>query len=98
MKADNMKRKPGFISHQVKDIYYIVPIESASKNNHCFIRCNETAFSVWEWLEKDKTEIELVQSMQKRYSIDQSQAEEDVQMILQALRAKHLLEETRLDH
>lgn len=88
-----MKRKQGFISHQVNDIYYIVPVGSTSEDNHCLIRCNETAFSVWKWLENDMTTDELVQSMQQLYGIDQSQAEEDVEMILLTLREKHLLEE-----
>ena len=88
-----MKRKKGFISHQDDGIYYIVPVGKTNEENHCLIRCNGTAFTVWNWLEEDTTEQDLVHRMKDHYGIDQSQAESDVRMILQTLREKNLLEE-----
>ena len=93
-KGKQMRRKKGFISHQADGVHYIVPVGKASTENHCLIRCNGTAFSVWNWLEEDTTEWELVHHMRDRYGIDQSQAENDVRMILQTLRNNNLLDES----
>ena len=89
-----MKRKHGFISHQIDGIYYVVPVGNEIIENNYLIRCNETAFSIWMWLEKDMTEDDLVHNMQECYGIDQAKALIDVRKILQSLREKSLLEES----
>lgn len=88
-----MKRKEGFVSHTIGDKNYIVAVGDKSEQYNCVITCNGTAFYLWELLEEECSEPQLVQAILEEYEVSEEQAQKGVANTLDILRKNHLLDE-----
>lgn len=57
---------------------------------------NKTASVIWELLETPKTILEIVQEMNKRFSVDSAVLTDDVEQIIKTLTSKRLIEHSQV--
>lgn len=72
-----MKIKDGFMLRQVAGQNVVLPADSAL-NLNLMITLNETGAFLWEHLQNDTTEAELVAALLKDYDVDEATARECV--------------------
>ena len=87
-----MKIKNGFLLRQVGEQTVVVAVGEESRNFNGIIRLNDTGRFLWENLQKDITEKELVRIMLLEYDIDGATAEADVADFIETLKEADLLE------
>lgn len=87
-----MKIKNGFLLRQVGEQNIVVAVGEESRNFNGIIRLNDTGRFLWENLQKDITEKELVRIMLLEYDIDGATAEADVADFIETLKEADLLE------
>jgi len=73
-----MKRKDDFVKQNVGGENLLVPIGAQVMDLNGIIVLNETASFIWDLLEKDRTEEELIKALTEEYEIDPQSAKEDV--------------------
>ena len=88
-----MKRKPGFIVREIAGKTVAVAVGSASKEFHGMITLNSTGLFIWNQLERDTTEEEIVSELIKVYDVDESRAKNDVHNVLEVLKNAKILTE-----
>ena len=88
-----MKIREGFILRQVMDIYVIIGIGSEAYIPNQIMSVNETGAFLWGLLEKGAEEQELVKDLMGEYDVDAQTAKQDVDVFLERLREKALIEE-----
>ena len=88
-----MKIKEGFMLRQVADEYVVVPIGETVLDFNGMINLTESAGFLWECLEKERTEDELIVCLQAEYEVDAKTAEEDIAEFLKKLKENGFLEE-----
>ncbi len=88
-----MKIKNGFLLRQVGEQNIVVAVGEESRNFNGIIRLNDTGRFLWENLQKDITEKELVRIMLLEYDIDGATAEADVADFIITLKEAKLLEQ-----
>lgn len=86
-----MKVKNGFLLRQVGEQYVVVAVGEESRNFNGIIRLNETGAFLWENLQQDIPEKELVRIMLLEYDIDGATAEADVRNFIETLKEADLL-------
>ena len=86
-----MKVKNGFLLRQVVEQYVVVAVGEESRNFNGIIRLNETGAFLWENLQQDIPEKELVRIMLLEYDIDGATAEADVRNFIETLKEADLL-------
>lgn len=86
-----MKIKNGFLLRQVGTQNVVVAVGEESRNFNGIIRLNDTGRFLWENLQKDIEEKELVRIMLLEYDIDGATAEADVADFINTLREADLL-------
>jgi hypothetical protein len=91
--ADDMKHNPNYILHKRADTSVIVPIGGAARDFPGMITVNETGAMLWEMLDNEHTEAELVAALHDRYDEPQSRLAADVQEFLRSLRQAYALAE-----
>lgn len=72
-----MKIKDGFMLRQVAGQNVVLPADSAL-NLNLMITLNETGAFLWEHLQNDTTEAELVAALLNDYDVDEATARECV--------------------
>lgn len=87
-----MKIKNGFLLRQVGEQNIVVAVGEESRNFNGIIRLNDTGRFLWENLQNDIPEKELVRIMLLEYDIDGATAEADVRGFIETLREADLLE------
>lgn len=87
-----MKIKNGFLLRQVGEQNVVVAVGEESRNFNGIIRLNETGRFLWENLQQDIPEKELVRIMLLEYDIDSATAEADVHNFIETLKEADLLE------
>ncbi len=87
-----MKIKNGFLLRQVGEQNVVVAVGEESRNFNGIIRLNETGRFLWENLQQDIPEKELVRIMLLEYDIDGATAEADVHNFIETLKEADLLE------
>lgn len=88
-----MRLKEGFILHEVGEEHMAVATGEAAKAFNGIIRNNETAAYIFELLQKETTEEEIVAAMCQRYDADESVIAADVARIIVKVREAGLLNE-----
>lgn len=88
-----MKRNPQFIMSTVIGKPVLVPVGSAAGAYHGMLCLNETGACLWEMLEKDCTEEQLVAGLLEQYEVAEEIAALDVKNFLHKLRSVGALEE-----
>ena len=89
-----MKQNPNFLLRQVAGSAVVVPVGPAAKRFPGMMRLNESGQFLWELLQNNKTEQELVDAMMVRYEVGFQQATQDVAAFLTRLRSVGALDET----
>lgn len=87
-----MRLKRGFVSSKAGEDYVAVATGEASKNFNGLIRNNATASFLFEQLQKETSEEELVQALLARYEVEEEIARNDVSTFVEKLQKEHLLE------
>ncbi len=87
-----MKIKNGFLLRKVGEQNIVVAIGDESRDFNGIIRLNETGRFLWEKLQNETTEKNLVSAMLLEYDIDEATAENDTADFIESLKEANLLE------
>lgn len=87
-----MKIKNGFLLRKVGEQNIVVAIGDESRDFNGIIRLNETGRFLWEKLQSETTEKNLVSAMLMEYDIDEATAENDTADFIESLKEANLLE------
>ncbi|MBQ4105003.1 MAG: PqqD family protein [Clostridia bacterium] len=87
-----MKIKENFMLRKVADCYVVVPVGSAVADFNGMINLNEAGAFLWQLLENETTEDEVVNSMLQQYEVDEAVARADVKNFITELKNADLLE------
>ena len=88
-----MKIKKGFVLRDLAGQYVVVPVGAASKKFNGIIYLNETGSFLFNELQVNLTEEELVSKLLGEYDIDEATAKSDVKEFIENLRKAKLLDE-----
>lgn len=88
-----MRVKEGFIVKKVIDDYVVVPVGDNFMDFSSIINLNETGAFLWQCMENDITEDELVNLLSKEYEVDASEVKDDVADFIESLKNAKLLSE-----
>lgn len=86
-----MKASNEFIFKKAKDAGVVIPIGKRSGKFHGMVTLNETGCFLWELLQDERTEDELVAALADNYDTDADRARADVKAFLLKLRDADLL-------
>jgi len=86
-----MKLKPGFILRPYGTQWVAVAVGDARSKN-LMLSMNKTGAFLWECLQKDTTEEELLTQLTDKYNITPQAARADLQQLLNVLKHHDLLE------
>ena len=87
-----MKVKPGYMLRKVVEIYVIIGIGDEAYTPNEILSLNETGAFLWRILEKGAEKPELAAALQREYDTDPQTAERDVDVFLEMLRGKALID------
>ncbi len=87
-----MKIKNGFILRKVGSQNVVVAVGEASRSFNGIIRLNDTGKYLWEKLQNNVTEEQLLADMLSDYNIDGQTARSDIDRFINSLREASLLE------
>ena len=86
-----MKLKPGFITQDIDDVQFLVPVGAEAFSG--IVRSNRTAAFIVNLLKEETTEERIVDALFERYDAPKEEIAADVKEILSILRSIHALEE-----
>lgn len=86
-----MKILEGFVLKNIAGANIVVPVGSNTVSFNAVITLNESGAFLWQQLESDKTEEELVLSLLKEYDVDEATARCDVKEFVAKLTEAGLL-------
>ena len=87
-----MKIKEGFMLKEVCGEYLVVPVGTQSIDFKNIIKLNETGVLLWNTLENDVTEQDLIDAILKEYSAEELVVAQDVTLFCQKLSEAGILE------
>ncbi len=87
-----MKIKSGFIMSRINDVDVVVAVGETSVNFNAVITLNSTGSFLWNLLQKDTTEQQLVDAMLDKYDIDEATAKRDIEAFVAKARSAGILE------
>lgn len=87
-----MKIKDGFIVRQIAGKYMAIPVGSRTKELHGMIALNETAAFLWNKMEKDVTQDELISAVLNEYDVEQTEAEKFISDFIAELQKEGMLD------
>ena len=87
-----MKIKKGFIVRQIAGQNVAIAIGEMSKKFHGMIKLNDTGLFIWNLLQNDVTEDEIVAAMTSEYEVDKETATADVRRIVGVLKDAGIVE------
>ncbi|MGN1339466.1 MAG: PqqD family protein [Oscillospiraceae bacterium] len=86
-----MKIKDGFLLKKVGGQNVVVALGEASRSFNGIIRLNDTGVFLWEQLQQDKSEEQLLAALTAEYDIEPERAGADIADFVAALRKAALL-------
>lgn len=86
-----MKVSKEFILREIAGDYILVPTGEAAKNLYGIISLTESGKMLWQMLEQERTEEELIEAVLELYEIDRETAKADVEKFLEKLKRENLL-------
>lgn len=86
-----MKVRDGFILRNMGENHLVVPVGSATVDFRCIITLNGTGAFLWEQLQNEKTEDDLVKALLDEYDVAEDIAARDVAAFIEDLRKADLL-------
>ncbi len=87
-----MKIKENFMLRKVADSYVVVPIGPAVANFNGMINLNGAGAFLWQLLENETTEDEVVNAMLQQYEVSEELARADVKKFITQLKDADLLD------
>lgn len=87
-----MKVKSGFLLRDMGGQPVVVSVGAASKIFNGMIKLNASGKVLWEKLQNDVTEQELVDALIEKYGIEEELARTDVNAFLETLRKPGIIE------
>ena len=69
-----MKVKGGFILRKIGSKYMAVPVGERTRDVHGMVALNETGAFIWQLLEEDRTEEEVIEKILEEYDVDRETA------------------------
>ncbi|HJA67043.1 hypothetical protein B5F07_14060 [Lachnoclostridium sp. An169] len=87
-----MKIREGFVLRQVADSWMAVPVGSMAGKIHGLVALNETAADIWNILQDDHTEEEVVEILAMNYDEKKEVLAESVHAFLRELEEQEMLE------
>ena len=87
-----MKIKNGFMLRKVGTQNVVVAVGEASRSFNGLIRPNDSGSFLWEKLQSDTTEQQLLTEMLAEYDTDEATAKADIARFISALKGADLLE------
>ena len=88
-----MRAKKGFIVRQIAGQNVAIAIGEMSKKFHGMIKLNDTGLFIWNVLQNDVTEDEIIAAMTAEYEVDKETATADVRRIVGVLKDAGIIEE-----
>jgi len=88
-----MKIKHGYILRNVASETIVVPTQEAAINFNGILTLNESGKLLWERLSQGATEAELLEMLMEHYDVQEKEAQSDIELFLDKLRAQHILED-----
>lgn len=88
-----MKIKDGFVIREVAGQWVVIPTEEVSEVFSGMIKLNCTAKDIWEALENEKTEEDIIEMLCTKYSISHERAENGVHSFLTEMSKHGFIEE-----
>ncbi len=86
-----MKLVDGFVLKEIAGCKVVVPLSTNTVSFRSIISLNETGAFLWEALEKETTEDELLQNMLKEYDVDEATAKADIAEFINTMKKANLL-------
>jgi hypothetical protein len=83
----------GFIIREIAGDYLVIPTGKRAMEYPGLITMNEVGRFLWEQLQSDIREDELLARLQEEYEVDEETAGEDMKAFLDSLREQGILEE-----
>lgn len=87
-----MKLKSGIIIERTGDEYVAVATGEAAKNFNGLVRNNKTANFIFEQLQTEKTEDELIEALLNKYDVSREKAVKDVASLIAKIREAGLID------
>lgn len=73
-----MKIKEGFITRKIGDTYYAVSFDSSSAVGNGMIKLSDSAYFIWQMLERGASEEEILSSMKENFQADEEVLRRDI--------------------
>ena len=86
-----MKIAEGFILKNIAGTNVVVPVGTNSVSFKAVITLNETGAFLWNQLENDITEVDLLKAMLSEYAVDEATAKADITEFIDNLKKANLL-------
>lgn len=86
-----MKIKDGFMLRKVGGVNIVVAVGDASRDFNGIIRLNDVGCFLWQELNKDCSENNLVMKILNTYDVDEATAKNDVSEFINKLKGADLL-------
>lgn len=87
-----MKTKSDYMLRKVAGTYVVVPTGKASLDFSGMISLNSTGAFLWELLDEEKSEEDLLTAMLQEYDTDEATVRADISKFIEKLKAADLLE------
>lgn len=86
-----MKIKDGFLLRKLGQEYTAVALGSARKEFNGLIRMNDTGKVLWECLQRDCQEEELIRCLREEYQVSEEEAAADIRGFVERLKGAGIL-------
>ena len=87
-----VKVKGGFILKKIAGSYIVVPLRERIQTFSAVINLNETGAFLWDKLQEDISEEELIKALMDEYDVDEDRAKADIGVFIDRLSNEKLLE------
>lgn len=90
----SLKVSNEFVVRSLMGEYVIVPVGSNATKFNGIISTNSTGAFLWELLQNDISEDELIQKLKEEYDVSDEDAKEDVHLLISELSKHNILQES----
>ncbi|MFQ9515955.1 MAG: PqqD family protein [Eubacterium sp.] len=87
-----MKIKEGFVLRKMSGKAVVVSVGSASEIFNGMIKLNETGEFLWQQMEDNASESDLVQALLEKYDVSEEIAQNDVKTFIDTLKEPGIIE------
>lgn len=88
-----MKITKEFILRQIADDYVLVPVGNTALEFNGLVTINELGAFIWNKLQENKTEEEIIEAILNEYDVDRETVKKDVQTFMNYLLENNVLEQ-----